>query len=200
MRAEIKELHSRLGITFIYVTHDQAEAMTLSDRVAVMFGGRLLQVASPQAIYSDPASKLVADFVGSPKINLLEGRVCGPSLVEAAGTTLEIGAAEALPPGSPITLGMRPESLYPVDRAVPGVISGRVHLVEHLGCDLYLHIAVPGVREPIVMRLAAEHAPDIRHDQLIHVGVRQERALAFGPDGGRVRARPQNVTRLRSHA
>jgi multiple sugar transport system ATP-binding protein len=200
MRAEIKQLHSRLGVTFIYVTHDQAEAMTLSDRVAVMIGGKLLQVASPQAIYLDPASKLVADFVGSPKINLVDGRVCGPSLVEAVGTTLEVGEADALPPQSPITLGIRPEGLYPVDRGGPGIISGQVQLGEHLGCDLYVHVAVLGLREPLTLRLAAEHAPDIRHDQVIHLGVRRERVLAFGPQGERVRGKAANVTRLRSHA
>ena len=73
MRAEIKELHQRLGITFIYVTHDQAEAMTLSDRVAVMLDGELLQVAPPREIYADPDDRRVAEFIGSPKINMLDG-------------------------------------------------------------------------------------------------------------------------------
>jgi multiple sugar transport system ATP-binding protein len=71
MRAEIKELHRKLGITFLYVTHDQAEAMTLSDRVAVMLDGELLQVAPPQEIYANPANRRVAEFVGVPKINSL---------------------------------------------------------------------------------------------------------------------------------
>jgi multiple sugar transport system ATP-binding protein len=70
MRSEIKELHHRLGITFIYVTHDQSEAMTMSDRVAVMLDGELIQVAPPQAIYADPVDRRVAEFIGSPKINM----------------------------------------------------------------------------------------------------------------------------------
>jgi multiple sugar transport system ATP-binding protein len=88
MRAEIKELHKRLGVTFIYVTHDQAEAMTLSDRVAVMLDGELLQVAPPQQIYADPAERRVAEFIGSPKINMLDAVVRERGLVDVAGSTL----------------------------------------------------------------------------------------------------------------
>jgi len=71
MRAEIKELHRRLKVTFVYVTHDQSEAMTMSDRVAVMLDGALLQVAPPQDIYADPHDRRVAEFIGAPKINIL---------------------------------------------------------------------------------------------------------------------------------
>lgn len=74
MRAEIKELHQRLGVTFVYVTHDQSEAMTMSDRVAVMLDGEL-QVAPPQEIYADPDDRRVAEFIGSPKINMLDARL-----------------------------------------------------------------------------------------------------------------------------
>src|SRR5262249_37310376 len=85
MRAEIMELHRRLGVTFIYVTHDQAEAMTLSDRVAVMLEGELLQVAPPQVIYADPADLKVAVFIGSPQINLLAGVGRDDGALDVAG-------------------------------------------------------------------------------------------------------------------
>ena len=84
-RAEIADLHRRLGATFIYVTHDQAEAMTMSDRVAVMMGGRLLQVAPPQEIYDQPATLEVARFVGTPEINVLPGHVRSDGAVEIFG-------------------------------------------------------------------------------------------------------------------
>jgi multiple sugar transport system ATP-binding protein len=82
MRTEIKDLHRRLGATFVYVTHDQSEAMTLSDRVAVMLQGDLLQVGSPQQIYADPADLRVAEFIGSPRINILPGVVRDTGLVD----------------------------------------------------------------------------------------------------------------------
>ena len=84
MRAELADLHRRLGATFIYVTHDQSEAMTMSDRVAVMMDGELLQVAPPAALYDDPADLRVAEFVGSPKINVLPGMVAADGAVECA--------------------------------------------------------------------------------------------------------------------
>ncbi|MQX55353.1 ABC transporter ATP-binding protein, partial [Sinorhizobium meliloti] len=87
MRAEIKELHQRLGVTFVYVTHDQSEAMTMSDRVAVMLDGELLQVAPPQEIYADPDDLRVAEFIGSPKINILEATLRSDGLADAAGTS-----------------------------------------------------------------------------------------------------------------
>jgi multiple sugar transport system ATP-binding protein len=98
-RAEIAELHRRLGATFIYVTHDQAEAMTMSDRVAVMMGGRLLQVAPPQEIYDRPATLEVARFVGTPEINVLPAQVRNDGAVEIFGRAwpvelnVEAGAA-----------------------------------------------------------------------------------------------------------
>ncbi len=98
-RAEIADLHRRLGATFIYVTHDQAEAMTMSDRVAVMMGGRLLQVAPPQDIYDQPATLEVARFVGTPEINVLPGHVRGDGAVEIFGRAwpIEVDAAAGAP-------------------------------------------------------------------------------------------------------
>src|SRR5262249_32602720 len=110
MRAEIKELHQRLGITFIYVTHDQAEAMTLSDRVAVMLDGELLQVAPPQDIYADPDDRRVAEFIGSPKINMLEGIVRERGSISVAGSSLLRKADVAV--GTGLTLGIRPEAFH----------------------------------------------------------------------------------------
>ncbi|MFN3321682.1 MAG: ABC transporter ATP-binding protein, partial [Allorhizobium sp.] len=110
MRAEIKELHKRLGVTFVYVTHDQSEAMTMSDRVAVMLDGELLQVAPPQEIYADPEDRRVAEFIGSPKIGILEATVEEPGVAMTAGTVFFIPGEIAS--GSKIALGIRPEAFY----------------------------------------------------------------------------------------
>jgi multiple sugar transport system ATP-binding protein len=186
MRAEIKELHRRIGATFIYVTHDQAEAMTLSDRVAVMLDGELLQVAPPRVIYADPAERRVAEFIGSPKINLVEGRVRGQGLVEVGGAVLAIETG--LEPGAVISVGIRPEALQLAVRAGHGTMSGQVRLVEHLGSDLYVHLDRPGQSEPLIARLSAD-AADIAIGAMLHLAVQPNHMLLFDRDGRRIRAR-----------
>lgn len=85
-RAEIADLHRRLGTTFVYVTHDQVEAMTMSDRVALMMGGRILQLGTPQSLYDDPKDLRVAEFIGTPKVNVV--------LASASGQSVKVGSAE----------------------------------------------------------------------------------------------------------
>lgn len=108
MQIELKELQNRVGITFIYVTHDQQEALTMSDRIGVMSDGRLLQVDEPQTLYEHPRSRFVADFIG--EINLLSAKVVDASMIEFPGGQ----RAEAETPGSPgdeVTIAIRPERL-----------------------------------------------------------------------------------------
>ncbi|WP_407151180.1 ABC transporter ATP-binding protein [Bradyrhizobium sp. ORS 86] len=190
MRAEIKELHQRLGVTFIYVTHDQAEAMTLSDRVAVMLDGELLQVAPPQDIYADPDNRRVAEFIGSPKINILDGVVRQRGLIDLAGSTLAI-EADALA-GAPLTLGIRPEAFHLADRGGQGALTGSVRMIEHMGSDLFVHLDLAGVDHPLIARLLAERAPHIATGQTVHVGVRPDRVLLFTRDGQRLRNEVQS--------
>ncbi|MGL3104443.1 ABC transporter ATP-binding protein [Bradyrhizobium sp. BR 1432] len=193
MRAEIKELHQRLGVTFVYVTHDQAEAMTLSDRVAVMLGGELLQVAPPQSIYSDPDNRRVAEFIGSPKINLLDGVMREHGLIDVAGSTIPI-EADALA-GTPLSLGIRPEALYLADHAGQGVLTGSVRMVEHMGSDLFVHLDLAGIDQPLIARLLPERAPHIAPGQTLHVGARPDRILLFTRDGRRLRREADPVRR-----
>ena len=197
MRSEIKELHRRLGVTFIYVTHDQAEAMTLSDRVAVMLDGEVLQVAPPRQIYDDPADRRVAEFVGSPKINMLDVRVRERGVLDLAGSTLFVDVDCAA--GTALVLGIRPEALQLAERAGPGTLSGVVRLSEHLGSDIFIHLDVPGSSEPLVARLPAERAPHVETGQLVHLGLRAERALPFAQDGRRLRTQA-TVMPLREYA
>ena len=104
MKIELKRLQREVGITTIYVTHDQEEALTMSDRIAVMHRGRVEQVATPRGLYEDPATAFVASFIGN--INLLSGRVAGANVV-ACGAT--VAAAGAAPAGATVAVALRPE-------------------------------------------------------------------------------------------
>ncbi|MGL3210539.1 ABC transporter ATP-binding protein [Bradyrhizobium sp. BR 1433] len=185
MRAGIKELHRRLSATFVYVTHDQAEAMTLSDRVAVMLDGELLQVAPPQDIYADPDDRRVAEFIGAPKINMLDGVVREHGLIDVAGSTLAI-QVDALA-GVPLTLGIRPEAFQLAEHGGSGVLSGSVRLIEHMGSDLFVHLDLPDIDHPLIARLSAGRAPRIAPGQTLHLGIRSDRVLLFTRDGRRLR-------------
>ncbi|WOH80299.1 ABC transporter ATP-binding protein [Bradyrhizobium sp. BEA-2-5] len=185
MRAEIKELHQRLGCTFVYVTHDQAEAMTLSDRVAVMLDGELLQVAPPQDIYADPDERRIAEFIGSPKINMLNGMVRERGLIDVAGSTIAIEVDAR--PGTPVTLGIRPEALRHTDPAGHGALTGPVRLVEHMGADIFVHLELAGIDQPLIARLATERSTHVASGQTLHVSVSADRVLLFAADGRRLR-------------
>jgi iron(III) transport system ATP-binding protein len=112
MRGELKELQRRTGITFVYVTHDQAEALALSDRIAVMNAGRLQQYGTPSVVYARPANRMVADFMGL--VNLVPGEVrevAGARCVLAAGLALDVPALDGLAPGTAVDVAIRPENI-----------------------------------------------------------------------------------------
>ena len=140
MRGLIKRLHQDLKSTFVYVTHDQAEAMTLADRIAVMRGGLIQQLDTPEGIYERPANLFVAGFLGSPPINLIEG-------VMAGGTFTRGGWRLALPnppaDGRSVTLGLRPEDVV---APAPGLarLDARVELVSPLGSETHLDVVGEG--------------------------------------------------------
>jgi multiple sugar transport system ATP-binding protein len=128
MRSEIAALHKRIGNTMIYVTHDQIEAMTLADRIVVLRDGLVEQVGAPRDLYSRPANVFVAQFIGSPKMNLL------PADLFAGTITLPTSPAVAL-------VGLRPEHLSVVPVA-GGLLSGRIMLAEYMGASVLLHVAL----------------------------------------------------------
>ncbi len=153
MRRELKELHRRLGATMIYVTHDQVEAMTLGDRIAVMDQGILQQVGPPSEVYHKPANRFVAGFLGTPGMNLLEGE-----LIEESGQfqfrsngiklALNVDLHPELKSSSSreITLGVRPEDIFVAEESSAGLSyagQGSVELVESLGDMGYVHIRLP---------------------------------------------------------
>jgi multiple sugar transport system ATP-binding protein len=149
MRDELLKLHERLQTTMIYVTHDQVEAMTMGQRIVVMREGVVQQVGPPQAVYDTPVNEFVASFLGSPRINLLQGTLSqsnGAWRFQNQGVTLMLGAAlqqrlagVALNAGDKITLGVRPEDADIV-AASEGDLQGQVHLIEPVGSDKYVSI------------------------------------------------------------
>jgi multiple sugar transport system ATP-binding protein len=152
MRAYVAQLHHRLAKTILYVTHDQVEAMTMGDRVAILRGGLLEQVDAPQALYDRPASLFVAAFMGSPAMNLLRGRIVAE---EDTRPVLQLGSAR-LPLPDPVlearpsligrvdeevVVGIRPEALRPANGA-RSALEGQVVLRESLGSDVLIHVEI----------------------------------------------------------
>ena len=160
-RIEIARLHRELGATMVYVTHDQVEAMTLADRIVVLDGGRVAQAGRPMDLYNDPGSVFVAGFIGSPRMNFLEGGALG---LDAA------------------TLGIRPEHLA-IDRD-RGAIAGTVSHVEHLGGETNVHVAA-GDHGLLTVRLFGEH--DFGVDEPVRLTPDPDRAFMFDAQGQRLR-------------
>jgi multiple sugar transport system ATP-binding protein len=172
MRADIKKLQSDLGTTTIYVTHDQVEAMTMGDRVAVMRKGELQQVAPPQELYDRPANIFVAGFIGSPAMNMLEAHVERVG----DGLTLILGDARfalddlrlASYAGKTVVAGIRPEDLEDaalVNGTSGGRLRGRVELREALGSEVLVHFTIAA--RPAVTEDMRELAEDVGDDRIV---------------------------------
>jgi ABC-type sugar transport system ATPase subunit len=193
VRAEIAELQRRTGTTMLYVTHDQVEAMTLGERVAVLDRGRLQQIAAPRELYARPTNRFVAGFIGSPPMNLLPGRVHadadGRALVLVAGQAMalpETLAAAARAQGSAlVTWGVRPEQLR-LATPHPGTLRARVVHLEFLGYEVLAHLALEaGEGDSLEARLVArlEHAGDLERGAVVALEVDPEGVNLFGSDG-----------------
>ncbi|MBS0520900.1 MAG: ABC transporter ATP-binding protein [Proteobacteria bacterium] len=187
MRAEIAQLHRRLGATFIYVTHDQAEAMTMSDRIAVMMAGNIVQVGTPDEIYSHPRDIRVAEFIGSPKINILPGRVEAEGRVVVLGLPLDQRVDAA--PGTAVRVGIRPEAVRPTSGSEPAW-KGSVGYVENLGSEVFVHVEVGGVDEPVLVRLEPSEARAIAVGSPLALLPRPSAASFFDDRGHSLPVRP----------
>lgn len=163
MRAEISRLHHQLKATMIYVTHDQAEAMTLGDRIAVMRDGWLQQAADPATVYQNPANRFVASFMGSPPMNFFSGHVrtvegqrCFVSTGAEGTSGIQLPVPSSLAENRSLVLGVRPEHLAVESRPGWAAMEGRVELVEMMGAETLLHLRCGGdrcvVRLPLMAR------------------------------------------------
>ncbi len=174
LRAEVLDLTRRAGVTTVYVTHDQAEAMTMGDRVAVMRDGALQQLGTPQEVYERPANVFVATFIGSPRMNLVGGslRLSADDTVELdlGAQQLRLRKVQRYPPatlrellGQPVICGIRPERLMLAAAPVDSMLRGRVRHVEFLGHEVLVHVD------------AGLHAPPIGYLETAHTSRRPRR-------------------------
>jgi sn-glycerol 3-phosphate transport system ATP-binding protein len=181
MRVEIKKLQRALGVTSIYVTHDQVEAMTLSDKLVVMNGGRIEQIGTPTEVYRRPGTRFVATFIGSPPMNVLPGTVAGEGRVALGGTVLPVADMRAgLPPGSAVEIGIRPEEAEIVTDGRPGSFPLAVDFVEELGATQLLYGQLAGAA--FVLQVPTGAVADGVRSLVVHVA--PERIHLFDPAGG----------------
>jgi multiple sugar transport system ATP-binding protein len=179
MRIELTRLHKELRTTMIYVTHDQVEAMTMGDRIAVFNKGHVEQLDVPMELYERPANEFVATFIGAPRINLVERPAAGASVAHRA--LWEAIAARA--PAPACRAGLRPEHL----RLMPAGqgIAASVALAEHLGDSSIIHLRVDGVADLLTAKVGAGHSR-VEAGQEVALAPDAAWALAFDGDGRRV--------------
>ncbi|MXQ09837.1 sn-glycerol-3-phosphate ABC transporter ATP-binding protein UgpC [Alphaproteobacteria bacterium GH1-50] len=177
LRVEIKRLHQQLGNTIIYVTHDQVEAMTLADRIAIMKGGAIQQLASPSEIYNRPRNKYVADFIGSPAMNFFEGVLDGGTFRVGDLSFSTEGYEFEKAPSGPAFMGIRPEHVATGDSATaqPIQLESTVELVEPMGSDTLVWATVAGER----FRIRVDGQTEIRARDPIRIGFSAAQASFF---------------------
>jgi multiple sugar transport system ATP-binding protein len=202
MRVELVGLHDRLGATMIYVTHDQVEAMTMADRIAVLNKGQVEQIGAPLSLYHQPRNLFVAGFIGSPRMNLMPTtvRATGP-----AGVTVDLPgglpilvpvSAQEIIDGQQLTLGLRPEHLG-IGEAVGGtsqaLLPAQVKMVEHLGGEILAHVVLAN---GTALNVKTHGHDDVTRASDIQVGVRGELAYLFTAAGDCLPSlRPRDIPR-----
>ncbi len=173
MRAEIKELHQRLRTTTVFVTHDQIEAMTMADKIVVMNAGNIEQVGAPLELYDRPANLFVAEFIGSPAMNLIRGVRAAGGIETAAGLLAADGPAD----GRAVVYGIRPEHLALADDGLPA----KVRVVEPTGSETMAYLECGGQEIAAVFR----ERPDLSPGQEVRLRPRADKALLFDPETGK---------------
>jgi multiple sugar transport system ATP-binding protein len=182
LRVEIKRLHTQLENTMIYVTHDQVEAMTLADRIAIMKNGMVLQFATPKEIYATPVNKYVADFIGSPSMNFLEGTVAEGTFVTPTDR-IPLKGYDFTPAGrsgGPAWFGIRPEHVFIGEQgaAMPFKTQVDVEIVEPMGADTLVWSSLAGTR----FRFLVDGAEDVNRGDKVNIGFDPGRASLFHKD------------------
>jgi multiple sugar transport system ATP-binding protein len=183
MRGELKRLQHELGTTTIYVTHDQAEAMTLAHRVAIMRGGKLQQFDTPMNIYNKPANRFVAEFVGSPSMNFIEGR-----LDPAARSFVSNGLAFTLPESrlamlddrDRVTLGVRPENIDVSSTERAGWVNASIYVTEQMGNETFVFLKMGG--DKVIARAPADFRAEM--ESQVWVQIDGGKVMFFDPESG----------------
>lgn len=196
MRAEIIKLRQRINTTFIYVTHDQTEAMTLGDRIVIMKDGYIQQIGTPQEVFEKPHNLFVAGFIGSPQMNFFAGQL----MEENGEYRLQVGNAKIVPSEriqgllklknikqQAVTIGIRPEHVVLVDVESEDAIAGVVDVSEMMGSEVYLHVTA--VNNDVVLRiptidLPANKRSGIAYGTPINFAMRNDLIHMFNPETG----------------
>ena len=181
MRIEIKQLQKKLGVTSLYVTHDQVEAMTLADRLVAMNGGRVEQIGTPMELYASPATLFVAQFIGTPPMNVLPCVVDGGKATFGETAILETTLAQ----GSRVSLGVRPEHLT-IREAAATPLKGLVELIERLGAETLAHISLVGDRQVVNVIARVPDATGLTEGAPVSVDMQAHHITLFDAEGRRV--------------
>ena len=183
MRGELKRLQHQLGTTTIYVTHDQAEAMTLASRVAVMRKGRLQQFDTPMNIYNQPANRFVAEFVGSPSMNFVDGKIdsaSGTFVSDSFRISLSADQINQLSRQAAVTMGIRPEHIQILSEPHDGAIPASVYVTELMGNETFVFVSVGANR--LIARAPAEFRAEL--ESKVWLRISTEKAHFFDSGSG----------------
>ena len=194
MRAEIIKLRQRIDTTFIYVTHDQTEAMTLGDRIVIMKDGFIQQIGTPQEVFDHPANIFVAGFIGMPQMNFFEGQLVaedGKYTVKIMDAVMELSPEIQAQlkakdvPSKAVTVGIRPEHVSFVPETGPHCLTGSVDVSEMMGSEIHLHVNAGG--RDVVLRvptteLASEHKGGFAYGAQVHFTFRSDLIHLFDPE------------------
>ncbi|MDK1494251.1 ABC transporter ATP-binding protein [Sinorhizobium sp. 7-81] len=202
VRTELVELQRRLNATFLYVTHDQVEAMTMSGKIAIMMDGAIVQVATPAVIYAAPADVRVARFIGSPPINILPAEIGDRGELHLFGESQNLRTG--LMAGDQAQIGIRPEDVTFVAqthlRGACPYYEGRIRLIENLGNEVILYLMLAGDKQiPVTARLPQREWSQIREKSsdpdLVRVGLSPERFLVFNSAGRLLRSEEVQISK-----
>lgn len=177
MRTEIKELHGRLKTTTVYVTHDQIEAMTMADKIVILRDGRIEQIGSPLEVYDRPANLFVAEFIGSPSMNLIRGETAKKGVVTGSGTVLPLPRTCKVDAGRKVIYGIRPEHLNP-GSGLPAV----VNVTEPTGPEIHIYASFAGSEVCAITKDRQDHAAGSR----IELAPQLDRVHLFDAETGKV--------------
>lgn len=184
-RTFLKKLQSDLGVTTVFVTHDQAEALALADRIAIMRAGKLQQLGTPREVFQRPANTFVASFVGSTSMNLIEGTITdGQVAIGRYRVPLPVAAAGKVVEGESVTWGVRPEYLEITTTPVPDTLSGIVTVSENLGTSVLLTVELPDGGVLVQVVVSEDREPAIGSTVGIVLDLR--RTLLFDAEGLRI--------------
>lgn len=192
MRSEIKRLHHEMGTTIVYVTHDQVEALTMSTRIAIFFEGELEQVAAPMDLYQNPISLRVADFIGNPRINFVEGQAkCGEDggLVVTSSLGRMSFTADCLTDELPaqssfdVVLGIRPEKIGICSQNGDGAIAASVYATQPAGSETTIHLKMGDDSVVLAKEMGIRN---YAVDQVVHVKIAPDKLNVFAKETGRL--------------